>query len=159
MDQSLKSISYSYKYLEEFIYMHVGLAALIIMNLSIIARFTQFKHPFFIKWTYINSLTFQAEYFDTKILKIMFFFMLIYNIGCFSLFDDQIVLMCMLWFISIWWWDFFASGKFNLALIVSCLNLIGYAFLSNISLLFTPHTIYFVYIAYLSIMYYLECQN
>ena len=139
--------------------MHVGLASLIILNLSIIARFTQLKHPFFIKWTYINSLTFRAEYFDTKIFKSMFLFILIYNVGCFSLFDDQIVLMCILWFISIWWWDFFASGKFNLAFIISFLNLIGYTYLSNQSLLFVPNIIYFVYILYLSTMYYLEAQN
>ena len=139
--------------------MHVGLALLIILNLSMIARFTQFKHPFFIKWTYINSLTFQADYFDTNILKFMFLFILIYNIGCLSLFDDQLILMCILWFISIWWWDFFATGKFNLALITSFLNLFGYTYLSNKSFFFIPNTIYFVYIVYLSTMYKIECQN
>lgn len=159
MDQSLKSISCSYKYLIQIIYMHVGLSALIIMNLSIIARFTQLKHPFFIKWTYINSLAFKAEYFDTHTIKYMFIFILIYNIGCFSIFGHQLVLMSILWFISVWWWDFFASGKFYLAFIVSFLNLIGYTYLSNESLIFVPNTIYFIYILYLSTMYALEGQN
>ena len=139
--------------------MHVGLAALIIMNLSIVARFTQLKHPFFIKWRYIDSLAFKAEYFDKKILKTFFVFITFYNIVCISIFEDYLPLNCLLWFLSIWWWDFFVSGKFTISFIISMIDLFGYSYLSHTSLFFIPTTLYFIYIVYLSTMYKIESSE
>lgn len=139
--------------------MHAALAALIIMNLSIVARFTQLKHPFIIKWTYINSLHFEAEYFNKEKLKIVFILICLYNIACFSFFDTLLFHMSFLWFISIWWWDFFVSGKFNFALLTSLIDLFGYSYLTHKHHYFIGNVIYFVYIVYISIMYKIEGQN
>lgn len=137
--------------------MHIALATLIFMNLCLIARITQFKHPFIIRWTYINSLSYKADYFYPQKMKYLFSVMLIYNIFCLSFVDNHIEYILSLWFIFVWWWDFFTTGKFKLCTCISTIDLLGYSFLSHyLSFFFIPNVVYFVYITYLSIFYTIE---
>ena len=131
--------------------MHVVLSALVMMNLTIVARFVQLVHPFKIKWTFIKTID-KADYFDYNYIKYIFALIIIYNVICFSIIDT--LLLYPPWILFIWWWELFTSRRFKLALIISIVDMFGYSYLCNfLSPLLIPNVIWSIYIVYLGIWY------
>lgn len=131
--------------------MHVGLATLIMLNLTIMARFVQLVHPFRIKWTQLKNID-KADYFDYTYIKITFGIIIIYNVFCLSLLDNMI--LCPLWVGLVWWWELFTSLRFKFAILLSLVDMFGYSYLSNfVSFLLIPNVIWSMYIVYLGIWY------
>ncbi len=121
------------------------------MNLTIVARFVQLVHPFKIKWTLIKSID-KAEYFDYDYIRYVFGLIICYNVFCFSVLDS--LYLCPPWILFIWWWEWFTSTRFKLALFVSILNVLGYSYLSNfLSPMLIPNVVWSMYIVYLGIWY------
>ena len=149
--QSLIPTLFSYKYLSGSIYMHVGLAILVQMNLTILSRFIQLVHPFKIKLNLIKQLD-KADYLDYKYIKIIFVCLIIYNVVCLKILDTP--LLCPCWVGLIWWWEWFLSTRFRLAIAISFIDMFAYAYLCQfVSLLMIPNIIWCIYILYLSIWY------
>lgn len=131
--------------------MHVALATLVMMNLTIVARFTQLVHPFKIRWTLMKQLD-KAEYFDYNYIRYIFSILIIYNVLCLSTIDS--LYLCPPWVLFIWWWELFTSTRFKSALFVSTINMFGYSYLTNfLSILLLPNVLWSIYIVYLGIWY------
>lgn len=131
--------------------MHAGLAILIQMNLTIVSRFVQLVHPFKIKWNLIKQLD-KADYLNYTYIKWIFGFIIVYNVACLKFLDT--LYLCPCWVGMVWWWEWFLSTRFRLAIFISMVDMFAYAYLCQfVSLLMIPNIIWCIYIAYLSIWY------
>ncbi len=131
--------------------MHWGLAVLIQMNLTIVDRFVQLVHPFKIKYNLLKQLD-QADYFDYSVIKVLFSIIIMYNVMCLKILDT--LYLCPCWVCLVWWWEYFLSTRFRIAIAIALLDMLAYAYLCQfVSVLMIPNVVWCIYIVYLSIWY------